>query len=144
MGMKGFLATAIGLALVCPAYGQSPLRLQCRYDNPIVVKPVRKDKTATVFVATIQLARGDLGPSTLSINKHGPCTSLHLGVDEQSFEGRCVGTVSAGGEPMAVARTLRINRATGAFEEIYWMGSSPHLQRSGLCVVQKRRLKITR
>lgn len=143
--MKGLITTAvIGLVLAGPAYGQTPLRLQCRYDNPVVVKPVRKDKTATVFVATVRFSHGDSGPGILSTNKHGPCTSFHLALDEQSFEGRCTGTVSAGGEPMAVARTLKINRATGVFEEIYWMGSSPSLQRSGLCVAQKRRLKITR
>jgi hypothetical protein len=142
--MKGLIVGAIGVALICPAYAQSPLRLQCRHEPVPEIKPLRKDKTFGTFIATIRLARPAAGAHLLATNKGGPCTSFSLMVSEQNFEGRCAQTVSAGGEPMAFTRILKIDRKTGAFEEMHWIGSSPGLVRSGHCLPRKARLKISR
>ena len=142
--MKGLIVGAIGVALVSPAHAQSPMRLQCRYEYVPEIKPLRKDKTFGTFIATIRLARANAGAHLLATNKSGPCTSFNLMVSEQSFEGRCAQTVSAGGEPMALTRILKIDRKTGAFEEMHWIGASPGLLLSGHCVPRKARLKISR
>ena len=140
--MKCLLAAVVGASIACPAYAQSPVLLQCKYERPFAVKPLRGKFDG--FAATIHFGRAPSGGILLATNRSGPCTSFSGVASEHSFEGRCSQTVNVGGDPMAVARTLKINRATGAFEEMYWMGSSPALPLSGQCVPRKKRLKISR
>ena len=142
--MKSLLAVTIGISIACPAYAQSPMRLQCKYERPFAVNTLRGKKRFDGFAATIQFARTPPGAILLATNRSGPCNSFSGIASEHSFDGHCGQTVSVGGDPMAVARTLKINRATGAFEEMYWMGSSPPLPLSGQCIPRKKRLKISR
>jgi hypothetical protein len=143
-GMKSVLAAVLGASLACPAFAQSPVRLQCKYERTFDVKPLRRNKAFQNFSATVQFARTPSGAILLATSRSGPCTSFTGFASEHSFEGRCSQTVNVGNEPMAVARTIKINRATGAFEEMYWMGSSPALPLSGQCVPGRRRVKISR
>jgi hypothetical protein len=142
--MRRLFAAVLAASIACPAYAESPLRLRCKYERPFEVKPVRGKKRFDGFAATIHFAPTPAGSILLVTDGSSPCTSFSGFASEHSFEGRCGQTVNVAGDPMRVARSIKIHRTTGAFEEMYWMGSSPALPLSGQCIPGKRRLKISR